>query len=471
MSDFFEKPLPWGAAASDNIIREFRELINSNRVRYFDVEQFEQIVDYYLNSSEYNYAQLAINMAVEQHPNSSSILIRKAEVLFHNKNLYESLSLLKNLAELEPSNPDIFITLGAVYSRMGESEKAVISLRKTLKLVNHNEADHIYEALGHEFWSLDLLDKGLSCFKKSLRIQPDNPDLLERVYEIYSSEKDNEKGLLFFNKLVENKPYCAEAWYYISSLHYGIQEFSESKFAIELCLAVTDDYTEAYKLLANCLYELKEYQDAIVNYKVFLNRTRVTAQVLTKIGECYEMLGKEKYALFYFQKAIDLNPKFPDSYLGYGIICNLMGRHKEALININKAIDLNPKQNEYWHFLALCHGKSNEFESAILSFEKSIELDSKYKIAWLDFIDFLKESNELDSGMDTIERALMHFPKDEDLLIRKTAFFFELGNKNRALNTFENSLFKEQASYSKMLKYYPRIKEISEIKELLELYS
>ena len=325
--------------------------------------------------------------------------------------------------------------------------------------------------MGHEFWSLDLLNKGLDCFEKSLRIEPNNEGLLERVYEIYCSEKDNDKGLKFFNELADLNPYNEDVWFYIASLHYGIQEFDDAKFAIELCLAIADDFEEGYRLLANSLYELKEYDEAIVNYKVFLNKTRVTAQVLTKIGECYEMLGKEKYALFYFKKAIDLNPKFPDSYLGYGIVCNLMGNHSEALVNIKKAISLNPKQNEYWHFLALCHGKSKEFDRAIRSFEKSIELNKNYKIAWLDFIDFLKESKEFESGMKTIERALIHFPKDEDLLIRKTAFFFELGNKNGALNTFENAIFKEQTSYKKMMKYFPRISEIREIKELLELYS
>ena len=471
MSDFFDKPIPWGAAASDNIIREFRELIHSKRIKFYDVDQFESIVDYFLNNQDYSYAKIAIDMAVDQHPFSVSLLLRKAELLFHYKKLHESLRLLNRLAQIETSNPDILITMGAVYSRMGESKNAIHSLKKALKLVDNAESDHIWEAIGYEYWELDEIENSIQAFQKSLLIQPQNQSLLERVFEIYLSEYSNRLGLAFFMRLADKAPYNEDIWYYIASFQFGEQEFVDAKFSIELSLAVNDSQDHAYELLGNCCFELKEYSEAIDNYKCYLNKTRVSAQILTKIGECYELLGNIKYARFYFEKAIKLNPKYPDAYLGIGIVCNLEGRYEESLKSIRKAIRLNPKHNEYWHFLALCHGKFQEFERAIFSFEKSLELDAKQKITWLDLIDFLRDNCELESGMHTIEKALEQFPRDEDLLIRKTAFLFELGNKNRALSTFETTLFKENTSFSKILNYYPGIREIKEVKDLLELYS
>ncbi|MEM7162315.1 MAG: tetratricopeptide repeat protein [Bacteroidota bacterium] len=471
MSDSFERPTPTGGSSFKLAIKNFRSLIHSKQSRYFDVSQFEEIVDYFLNSGEFNYANIAIDMALDQHPQNGGILLRKSEICFHQKKYNESLQILDHLRSLEPNNPDVFITLGAVWSNIGNAEKAIHFLELALSLSNPIDSDHILEALGYEFWALEDFDKSLFYFKKSLRLAPENSSLLERVYEIFASDLAFTDGIAFFTELSDKSPYNQQIWFYIASLNYSHQEFAKAKFASELVIAIDNSYADAYRLLANCFYDLKKYNKAIENYKIFMNRTRVSSQVLTKIGECYEMKGHYKYAEFYFKKAIELNPKFADAYLGFGLVCNNQSRHSEALQHIKKAIQLNPKQNEYWHFLALCHGKSSEFENAVSSFERSIELDPKQKITWIDFIDFLREQGEWSQGIMLIERALKIFANDEELLIRKMTFLLELGMKNRALSILEKRILRRNMNYDKLFSYCPSFQDIFEVKELLKLYS
>lgn len=471
MNEFFERPMRWGSPVSNSIVDEFKNLLAKRGVKYFDVSQFEEIIDFFLNSGEFVLAEKAIEMGLDQHPGNTALLFRKAEYLFHECELQEARRILEELALMEPSNPDLFITLSAVHSRSNDHERAIKQLKMAMQLVDPFESGHIWEAMGYEYMALESFENALSSFKNALELGPNNPDLLDRVYDLYLNDEAYEKGISYLSQLSEKEPYSENVWYYLACLHYALQEFKQAKFKVELCLAIDDDHPDAYMLRGKICYELKLYDEAIGNFKSYLNLTRVTAQILTKIAECYELKGQCTYASFYYQKAIALDPKFGDAHLGLGIVCNMEGRHEEALKSINKAINLNPKQNEYWHFLALCHGKENDFDKAIFSFEKSIELDKDHKITWIDLIDFLNDNHELENGLRIIDRALQIFPKDQDLLIRKTALLFASGRKNSALSSFEHMVFNEGSSYSKILKYYPPIEEIGEVKEILALYS
>ena len=54
-------------------VKRFEDMLGSNKPLYFDVEEFEDIIEFYIDNNNLNHANKAIEIALEQHPISDSI--------------------------------------------------------------------------------------------------------------------------------------------------------------------------------------------------------------------------------------------------------------------------------------------------------------------------------------------------------------------------------------------------------------
>ncbi len=68
-------------------VQKFERMKKNNESYFFDVIEFETIIDYYIESNNSNKAFEAATLASEQHPNSVSIQLRKARVLLIKEEL------------------------------------------------------------------------------------------------------------------------------------------------------------------------------------------------------------------------------------------------------------------------------------------------------------------------------------------------------------------------------------------------
>ena len=62
-------------------VKRFEDMIAQDAQYFFDVDEFEIIVDHYVNECNYRRALRALRFATSQHPCSSELLIRKAQIL------------------------------------------------------------------------------------------------------------------------------------------------------------------------------------------------------------------------------------------------------------------------------------------------------------------------------------------------------------------------------------------------------
>jgi hypothetical protein len=56
-------------------------MMENNDEFYFDTEELEDIIVYYLELGDFNYADMAVNYGLKLHPNSLDIKIKKLEIL------------------------------------------------------------------------------------------------------------------------------------------------------------------------------------------------------------------------------------------------------------------------------------------------------------------------------------------------------------------------------------------------------
>ena len=114
-------------------VRKLEELETTSESIYFDVDDFEEIVDFYVARGNYNRALRVVDYALNLHGNSTPLTLRKAQLLASLNREDKALELLAKLEDVDTDEPDILLTRAAIYSQQQKFEKAIEEYKKALE--------------------------------------------------------------------------------------------------------------------------------------------------------------------------------------------------------------------------------------------------------------------------------------------------------------------------------------------------
>src|SRR5687768_18008507 len=89
----------------NELIRRFEDYLRKKKSEFFDLDAYEQIIDYYMFRSKHNKALQAVNLAISQYPFSTELITLKAQILSNLEEFDEALSLLDKAHSLQPNDP------------------------------------------------------------------------------------------------------------------------------------------------------------------------------------------------------------------------------------------------------------------------------------------------------------------------------------------------------------------------------
>jgi len=118
------------------LLNRFEKMLKENQHFFFDVEEFEAIIDYYLENLATEKAKKVIDFSLAQHPTSSSLKIKQAQFFVASHKPNKALEILNTIEAFEPFNGDIFLTKAHVHSQLRQHLKAIENYYKALKLID-----------------------------------------------------------------------------------------------------------------------------------------------------------------------------------------------------------------------------------------------------------------------------------------------------------------------------------------------
>jgi tetratricopeptide (TPR) repeat protein len=117
---------------SDSILK-FESMIKSNKFLFFDTDEFESIIIYYLESGNSSMANKAIKMALEQYPDNSSIQLLKVEALIFENKIDQAEKIVNSLFEIDKNNSEIIIQKSRILSKRKKTFRIYNSFKKYQK--------------------------------------------------------------------------------------------------------------------------------------------------------------------------------------------------------------------------------------------------------------------------------------------------------------------------------------------------
>lgn len=114
---------------------------------------------------------------------------------------------------------------------------------------------------------------------------------------------------------------------------------------LELKLKNTPNDHKILLELAHLKMDSGLYEEAIKNYKEYLNYYPQTADVIVDIGVCYFNLQDYDKALKYFDDALAIKPKHQIAHINVGIVLLNQGKIEESRKWFKKAVEIDPNSD------------------------------------------------------------------------------------------------------------------------------
>lgn len=385
-------------------VQKFEKMKRNNEKYFFDVVEFESIIDYYIENNNSVKAFEAALLATQQHPQSVSIQIRRARVLLDKGRAMEALRILKNLENIEPGNHEIFITKGTALGMLGDIQGAKKIFDYALTL-DSDETGNILFSIVSVLQNLNYYEHLIPYLVRLIAIEPNYiAHLYDLAFAYEKVEKYNE-SIFYYLKYLEEEPFSDSAWYNLGVIYNKIELYEKALDAYDYALAINGLNTLAIFNKANILSNMERYSEAINSYLDYIESEPESFEAITYLAECYEKTDQISLAKKYYHEAIEIAPDYSDAWFGLGVIEYNAGNADDSLIYFRKAVRLDDENPEYWYLLGKAHYIKGEIKSALSCFRESLKLDAYYDEVWVSIAKIIIRENLISRAIPYLEHA------------------------------------------------------------------
>ena len=449
-------------------LSKFESMLKTNKVLFFDSEEFEEIILHYLDMGKASLAKKALKLALEQHPKSTGLKLVQVEMLVYDDKLDVAEKLLNELYAIEPHNEEIYIQKANIYSKRDNHEKAVELLKTALEYTD-DYAD-VYNLIGMEYLFMDNLELAKENFIKCLEEDTEDQAALYNVVYCFEFLDQNLEAIEYLKKYIDKNPYSEIAWHQSGRLYYGVKDYENAIRAFEFATYIDDEFIGAFMEKGKALERLKRYEDAIESYNRTIELDDPTSYALLRIGKCYEKLGNKVLALKFFNKTVHEDPLLDKGWIAITDFYVRQKNFQKALFYVNKALAIDDANRLYWKRYATINKAMNFFEEAEMGYRKAVEYGDYQLDTWLFWVDILQFLGEFDSAIQTLLQASEYFPEEYEVEYRLAGLYFMMHETEKGIFHLNNGLRLNFANHTLLQELFPSISEQRNVKACIAKY-
>jgi len=449
LEEFFENEL----------VEKFEKMVENNEEFYFETEEFEEIIIYYLEIGDISYAEMATNYALKIHPNSIELKTKKFEVLLELENYTQAKELMEELKEPSMENTDFLVCCAKYYSNLGNPRRAIEYCEKALEL--EEEENFLHNFIADEYVNLEDPFNALKHYKLALQFDPQDEYSLENVMYCYNQLNRSEEAIEFLNDYLDKYAFSETAWYEYGQFYFNRKNYEEAIKGFDYLLAINSESIGVYANKAACYEAMGEWQKAISVYEEMLDLEYTKSFTYYKIGLCYKENKQPVLALNSFQKSLRDDPQFYLSMMEQSYIYEDMGGMKEALHFAKEAVSLNENNLDYQKRLAFLYIDSGRFEESLECLKKLVDFEPQRFYNWYAYSEVLMLIGEFEEAISVLKKATKLHNRAE-LYYQLSNCYFQLNNQKEGRNILSIALGLDPNLLEDMQQKYPFIKEEAE---------
>lgn len=454
----------------EELAERFDRMMESGTEEYFDTDEFESLIDYYLSMFNNDKASMVLDKAIGMHPGSNSLKIRSARNLASEGNYLKALKVLEAVEHSEPQNPDLLMTRASVYSMMMDFSKAIKEYKKALVVVDEDEVEAVYTSIAFEYENMGAYDQALEYLRKALEISTWPEQIIYEIGMCYEMAGKMDDAVAFFTHYLEDHPASMAAWFNLAMAYHQLELYEKAVDAFEYVIAIDDTYLPAYQSMGQSYMALGLYYRAL---EVFEESAAIEAPeplIIYYIGECYEKLGQLDLAEKQYRTAIEIDPALPEAWAGLAVVAEEKGELKNATKYIEQAVSFDSNNTDFLLIQAEMYIRGGMFEKAKATYQRIEEIDPNDPDLWLDYGVFYLKTGELVNAVQVLKTGLIHQPQNTAIQYRLVAMLLLNNSINQALFYLENALSHDIEGLKDFMQFFPAAIHYPAVMEKIESY-
>ncbi|MDR9457818.1 MAG: tetratricopeptide repeat protein [Salegentibacter sp.] len=449
-------------------LTRFESMLKTNDVLFFDSNEFENIINYYLENGKIALAKKAIKLGLAQHPSSTNLKLFKVEILVFEDKLDLADGLLNELQDLESSNEEIYIQKAQIFSKRDEHLKAIQMLEMALE--NTLDEAEVYSLIGMEYLFLEDFENAKYSFMQCLEADEEDYSALYNIMYCFDFLDQKEDAIDYLNMYLDKNPYCEVAWHQVGKQYFDLKDYQKALSAFDFAIISDDNFIGAYLEKGKVLEKLGRYNEAIENYKITLELDDPTSFAYLRIGKSFEKLGLDELALKHYKQCVHEDPLLDKGWIAITDFHIRTKNFQKALYYINKAISIDEENVLYWKRYAKINNRLKFYEEAEIGYKKSLELGNYELETWIKRCDILTDLGEFEIAVNNLNQALEFHPDSAELEFRLAGLYFNLNEGDKAYYHLNNGLKIDAEYYIIIEELFPQIFQRKSVKEIINSF-
>ena len=356
---------------SDSILK-FESMIKSNKFLFFDTDEFESIIIYYLESGNSSMANKAIKMAVEQYPNNSSIQLLKVEALIFENKIDQAEKIINSLFEIDKNNSEIIIQKSRILSKRKKHLES-ISLLKNIKKDCEFYSDALI-IIGKEYLFIDNFESAKEKFKEYIKDYQLDYAVLNNLLYCFDALGNTDNTIIYLNDFLEENPYCEVAWHQLGKQYLKKELYKEALTAFDFAIISDDSFVGAYLEMGKVLEKLNKINQAIEQYEIVIKIDEPNPFALYRVACCHNKLGNIDLAISFYNKTVIEDPVHDSAWMSLASNYYRQKDYKEAANHLIKAIEIDSENVKYWELYCKINVDLSKYEEVEISFKEILSL-------------------------------------------------------------------------------------------------
>ncbi|MDD3077719.1 MAG: tetratricopeptide repeat protein [Paludibacter sp.] len=357
---------------SREIIRRYELYLEGEGSGYFDVEELEAIVDYYLYKGRTKDGSKAIDLGLKLHPGSMSLKAKRAKIYLAVGDTQKAYRIITSVSD--SGDYEFSLLKIEAFSRMGRDAEANV-LCQNLIAETTDDLDNVCLDIAFIYISQLGFEQAVYYLKRGDKFNEFNADLLFELAFCYEQLSENDKAIDVYNRILNIDSFMSEAWFNLGQIYFAKQEFMKAIEAYDFALAINPDDTLTSLQKAHAHFQLGQYTEAIDAYHEYESMTDDHWQSNLFVGECYEKLERYDDAIAFYKKSLDEKAENYDALTGIAVCLLEKDQYAESISYIKKAIDIQENAHDAWVYLAEALVGMDDIENALLAYLKSIAIE------------------------------------------------------------------------------------------------
>jgi tetratricopeptide (TPR) repeat protein len=450
-----------------DVLKRYRDMLVRHNNGFFDLYEYECIIDYYTDQYNFKDALNAVCFAIKQHPNATSMKLKYVQLLVETGRPGKALSIIKSIGDAESANYELFLAKGIALNLTGKNMEARSSFEKALKLCI-DDKDEIAYNIAQSFMQIGMTSTALQYLLIAYRYNQDNILVLYDLALNYEKLDHPGKSISYYQEYLDLDPFAEHVWNNLGLLYTHTENFKKAGESFDYAIAINAHFYPAYFDKADMLVVSNNIRGAIEVYSELLAEDASNTKAMCNMGSCYEQTGDYYEALKIYKRVLEISQDNSDALYGVGMVYFRQKKYSMSADMLKKAVSIQPANADYWFMLGEAYNGARKLNKAISAYTRASELNPLDYEAWMACAQVLFRKRRIDEAIYMLTQ-LYQYDRDNPVInYRLAAYYTYQQELIEAQRFFKRGLALDFQEHVEMFRHFPKTKSLPVFRLILE---